>query len=59
MALKLGNPKKKFEEVFHDIENAYLIDTFEDIGNISPIDFNKILPLDGERYSKQSSHFFK
>lgn len=59
MALRLGKPKKNFEEVFQDIENAYLIDTFEDIENISPIDFNKILPLNGERYSKQSSHFFK
>lgn len=59
MALKLGNPKKKFEEVFQDIENAYLIDRFEDIENNETIDFNKILPLDGERYSKPSSHFFK
>lgn len=56
---KFGKPQKTFSGVMADYDNAYLIDSFEDLDFNEVVDFNELLPLDSPKYKPpHQSKFF-
>lgn len=56
---KFGKPQKTFSGVMADYDNAYLIDSFDDLDFNEVVDLNELLPLDSPKYKPpHQSKFF-